>query len=54
MSWLFPPIGVIRGLLRVGWRLYVKGVGREKRRTRGEGKKKPEEIELKERTTRRD
>jgi dephospho-CoA kinase len=54
LSWLCPPIGILRGLLRVGWRLYVKGVGKEKRRTRGEGKKKPEEIELKERTTRRD
>ncbi|GAA5869285.1 hypothetical protein JCM8547_005185 [Rhodosporidiobolus lusitaniae] len=52
ISWLIPPVGILRGLLRIGWRLWIKGVGKEKRkRTRGEGKK-PEEIELKERSRR--
>ncbi|GAA5884253.1 hypothetical protein JCM6882_002196 [Rhodosporidiobolus microsporus] len=51
LSWLVPPVGIVRGLLRIGYRLWIKGVGQEKRkRTRGEGGKrqKPaEEIELK-------
>ncbi|GAA5983756.1 hypothetical protein JCM11641_001747 [Rhodosporidiobolus odoratus] len=48
LSWLVPPVGFFRGLLRIGWRLWIKEVGKDKRkRTRGEGKKKPEEIELK-------
>ncbi|BGP20727.1 hypothetical protein JCM10213_001029 [Rhodosporidiobolus nylandii] len=49
LSWLVPPVGIVRGLLRMGWRLWVKGVGKDKRkRTRGE--RSPEEIELKERS----
>ncbi|GAA6033582.1 hypothetical protein JCM8097_001468 [Rhodosporidiobolus ruineniae] len=50
VSWLVPPVGIVRGLLLVGWRLWIKGVGKEKRkRTRGEGAKKAEEIELRDR-----
>ncbi|GAA5837716.1 hypothetical protein JCM11251_002304 [Rhodosporidiobolus azoricus] len=52
LSWVIPPVGVVRGLLTLGYRLWIKGVGQEKRkRTRGEGgagkkQKQPEEIEL--------
>ncbi|GAA5997503.1 putative dephospho-CoA kinase [Rhodotorula paludigena] len=49
LSWLVPPVGIVRAFLRIGWRLYVQGVGKEKRRrTRGE-KRGPDEIELHER-----
>ncbi|BGP43896.1 Dephospho-CoA kinase cab5 [Rhodotorula kratochvilovae] len=52
LSWLCPPVGIVRAVLRVGWRLWVKGVGKEKhRRTRGE--RRPESIELRERGRRR-
>ncbi|GAA5927092.1 hypothetical protein JCM3775_002444 [Rhodotorula graminis] len=52
LSWLCPPVGVVRAVLRVGWRLWVKGVGKDKsRRTRGE--RRPESIELKDRSRRR-
>lgn len=52
LSWLCPPVGIVRAVLRVGWRLWVKGVGKDKsRRTRGE--RRPESIELKDRSSRR-
>lgn len=49
ISWLIPPIGLIRGIFLVGWRLYIKGVGKEKerRKSRGEKKAKEEEFEMK-------
>ncbi|POY72254.1 hypothetical protein BMF94_4762 [Rhodotorula taiwanensis] len=51
VSWLVPPVGIIRAALRVGWRLYFQRVGKDKgRSTRGE--KKPEEIELRDRKSR--
>ena len=56
VSWLVPPWGLLRGLVCVGYRLWVKRVGEEKgRKTRGEkqGKGGGEEIELRERGTRR-
>ncbi|GAA5822037.1 hypothetical protein JCM10212_003716 [Sporobolomyces blumeae] len=48
LSWLVPPIGIARALLRIGWRLWFKGVGKTKKpRTRGE--RSVEEIELRDR-----
>ena len=53
LSWLLPPVGIVRGLICVAYRLWVKRVGQEKaRRTRGE-RKGGEEIELSERGARR-
>ncbi|ORY88391.1 dephospho-CoA kinase-domain-containing protein [Leucosporidium creatinivorum] len=53
VSWLLPPVGLLRGVLRVGWRLWVQGVGKERRTKHGtRGEKKGEEIELKERRSR--
>jgi len=54
VSWVVPPFGILRGVGRVGWRLWVQGVGKEKkRRTRGEqavgGRKAREEIEMRDR-----
>lgn len=50
LSWLLPPVGVLRGVLRVGWRLWVQGVGKERRTKHGtRGEKKVEEIEMKDR-----
>ncbi|GAA5917546.1 hypothetical protein JCM5296_005709 [Sporobolomyces johnsonii] len=48
LSWLLPPVGIVRALLRVGWRLYVKGVGKA-RRTTTRGERKAEEIEMRNR-----
>lgn len=54
ISWLFPPWGIIKGLAVVGWRLKVKGVGREKKRGKGtRGERRGEEFEMKERETAR-
>ncbi|GAA5954074.1 hypothetical protein JCM8115_003303 [Rhodotorula mucilaginosa] len=51
ISWIVPPVGIIRAALRVGWRLWIQGVGKDKgRSTRGE--RKPEEIELRDRRSR--
>ncbi|KAJ8291567.1 Dephospho-CoA kinase [Rhodotorula toruloides] len=51
VSWLVPPVGIVRAALRVGWRLWFQGVGKKKgRSTRGE--KKAEEIELRDRRRR--
>ncbi|GAA6019688.1 hypothetical protein JCM8202_001179 [Rhodotorula sphaerocarpa] len=48
LSWLVPPVGIIRAALRVGWRLYFQKVGQDKKRsTRGE--RKQEEIEMRDR-----
>ncbi|GAA5943612.1 putative dephospho-CoA kinase [Sporobolomyces koalae] len=50
LSWLIPPIGVARALLRIGWRLFFKEVGKPKKtRTRGERARAGEEIELNDR-----
>ncbi|GAA6011032.1 hypothetical protein JCM10207_005471 [Rhodosporidiobolus poonsookiae] len=50
LSWLVPPIGLLRAALRIGWRLWFKGVGKEKRKkTRGEGKR-GEEYEMRDRS----
>jgi dephospho-CoA kinase len=54
LSWLIPPVGIARALLRIGWRLYFKEVGKPKKtRTRGErggrGGESVEEIELRDR-----
>lgn len=52
LSWLIPPWGLARGLWRVGWRLWIEGVGQDKaRRTRGERKDvgTTESMELKDR-----
>lgn len=50
LSWLIPPWGVLRGLARIGWRLYVKriGEGKGKGGTRGERERgREKEMELK-------
>ncbi|SCV68199.1 BQ2448_320 [Microbotryum intermedium] len=39
LNWVIPPLGLMRGLWRVFWRLYVQGVGKERRaghKTKGE------------------
>lgn len=53
LDWWIPPYGLLRAALLVAWRLWYKGVGKERRpknKTRGE--RRPEEIELKERKSR--
>lgn len=51
LSWLIPPVGIARALLRISWRLYFAGVGKPKKmRTRGErGGGSVEEIEMRDR-----
>ncbi|GAA6006835.1 hypothetical protein JCM11491_003199 [Sporobolomyces phaffii] len=48
VSWLIPPFGIARALLRIGWRLYFKEVGKPKR-TKTRGERGPDEIEMRDR-----
>lgn len=53
IDWLVPPWGLFRGAALVAWRLWVKGVGKERRpgnKTRGE--RKGDDIELRDRSSR--
>ncbi|GAA5882989.1 hypothetical protein JCM16303_006779 [Sporobolomyces ruberrimus] len=53
VSWLVPPVGIARALLRIGWRLWFKSVGKPKKlKTRGEGRGN-DEIEMSDRRRRR-
>lgn len=49
VSWLLPPWGLVRGALLVGWRLWIKRVGKDKERRKSRGEKKGEEIEMRDR-----
>lgn len=44
VSWLCPPIGILRGILLIGWRLYIKGVGKAKVRRKSRGEKDQDDI----------
>lgn len=48
LSWLIPPLGLLRGLFACFWRVYVLGVGQEKRSKRMKKTSLQSEIELRE------
>lgn len=52
VSWLLPPWGLMRGALLVGWRLWIKRVGKDKERRKTRGERKGEEIEMRDRRAR--
>ncbi|KAK4047670.1 Dephospho-CoA kinase cab5 [Microbotryomycetes sp. JL221] len=50
VCWLLPPVGMIVGLFRVAYRLYIVSVGQQRRKGRGtRGERRVEEIEMRDR-----
>ncbi|KAM0790529.1 hypothetical protein ACM66B_003399 [Microbotryomycetes sp. NB124-2] len=48
--WLLPPVGIVVGLFRVAYRLFVVRVGKQRRKGRGtRGERRAEEIEMRDR-----